>query len=81
LWLRRGRTPRPVSRPSKNYAQTRKIYKRKYLRTEEEVVEKRPVAKEEVRIRKDVVEDTETVEEDVRREGVDVDEGATGRTS
>ena len=35
--------------------------------TEEEVVvEKRTVAKEEVRIRKDVVEDTEVVEEDVR---------------
>jgi len=43
--------------------------------TEEEVVvEKRPVAKEEIRIRKDVVEDTETVEEDVRREEVDVDD-------
>ncbi len=42
--------------------------------TEEEVVvEKRPVAKEEVRIRKDVVEDTEVVEEDVRREEVEVD--------
>jgi uncharacterized protein (TIGR02271 family) len=43
--------------------------------TEEEVVvEKRPVAKEEVRIRKDAVEDTETVEEDVRREEVEVDD-------
>ncbi len=43
--------------------------------TEEEVVvEKRPVAKEEVRIRKDVVEDTEVVEEDVRKEEVDVDD-------
>jgi uncharacterized protein (TIGR02271 family) len=43
--------------------------------TEEEVVvEKRPVAKEEIRIRKDVVEDTETVEEDVRREEVDVED-------
>jgi uncharacterized protein (TIGR02271 family) len=43
--------------------------------TEEEVVvEKRPVAKEEIRIRKDVVEDTEVVEEDVRREEVDVDD-------
>ena len=49
--------------------------------TEEEVVvEKRPVAKEEVRIRKDAVEDTEVVEEDVRREEIDVDEGTTGRT-
>ena len=41
---------------------------------EEAVVEKRPVAKEEVRIRKDVVEGTETVEEDVRREEVEVDD-------
>ena len=41
---------------------------------EEAVVEKWPVAKEEVRIRKDVVEDTETVEEDVRREEVEVDD-------
>ena len=37
------------------------------------VVEKRPVAKEEIRVRKDVIEDTETVEEDVRREEVDID--------
>jgi uncharacterized protein (TIGR02271 family) len=43
--------------------------------TEEEVVvEKRPVAKEEIRIRKDVVEDVEVVEEDVRREEVDIDD-------
>jgi uncharacterized protein (TIGR02271 family) len=43
--------------------------------TEEEVVvEKRPVAKEEVRIRKDTVEDTEVVEEDVRREEIEVDD-------
>ena len=43
--------------------------------TEEEVVvEKRAVAKEEVRIRKNVVEDTETVEEDVRREEVEVED-------
>jgi uncharacterized protein (TIGR02271 family) len=49
--------------------------------TEEEVVvEKRPVAKEEVRIRKDVVEDTEVLEEDVRREEVDVDDATTRRT-
>jgi len=49
--------------------------------TEEEVVvEKRPVAKEEIRIRKDVVEDTEVVEEDVRREEIDIDdEGARHR--
>jgi len=43
------------------------------LTEEEVVVEKRPVAKEEIRVRKDVVEDTETVEEDVRREEVDID--------
>ena len=49
--------------------------------TEEEVVtEKRPAAKEEVRVRKDVVEDTEVVEDDVRREEVDVDDESTGRT-
>jgi uncharacterized protein (TIGR02271 family) len=43
--------------------------------TEEEVVvDKKAVAKEEVRIRKDVVEDTEVVEEDVRREEVDVED-------
>ena len=49
--------------------------------TEEEVVvDKRAVAKEEVRIRKDVVEDTEVVEDDVRREEIDV-EDATERGS
>jgi uncharacterized protein (TIGR02271 family) len=49
--------------------------------TEEEVVvDKRAVAKEEVRLRKDVVEDTEVVEEDVRREEIDV-EDATKRGS
>jgi uncharacterized protein (TIGR02271 family) len=43
--------------------------------TEEEVVvDKRAVAKEEVRLRKDVVEDTEIVEEDVRREEVEVED-------
>ena len=47
---------------------------------EEVVVEKRPVAKEEIRIRKDVVEDTEVVEEDVRREEVEIDDQTTGRT-
>lgn len=47
--------------------------------TEEEVVvEKRPVAKEEVRIRKEVVEDEEVVEEDVRREEVDVEDNTRG---
>jgi uncharacterized protein (TIGR02271 family) len=49
--------------------------------TEEEVVvDKRAVAKEEIRVRKDVVEDTEVVEEDVRREEVEV-EDATERGS
>jgi uncharacterized protein (TIGR02271 family) len=48
--------------------------------TEEEVVvEKRPVAKEEIRIRKDVVEDTEVVEEDVRREEIDIDDATERR--
>jgi uncharacterized protein (TIGR02271 family) len=43
--------------------------------TEEEVVtEKRPMAKEEIRLRKDVVEDEEIVEEDVRKEEVDVED-------
>ena len=43
--------------------------------TEEEVVvEKHPVAKEEIRIRKDVAQEEEIVEEDVRREEVDVDD-------
>ena len=50
------------------------------LTEEEVVVEKHPVAKEEIRIRKDVVEDTEVVEEDVRREEVDIDDQTTGRT-
>src|SRR5215213_1474848 len=48
--------------------------------TEEEVVvERRPAAKEEVRIRKDVVEDTEVVEEDVRREEVEVEDATERR--
>ena len=43
--------------------------------TEEEVVvDKRAVAKEEVRLRKDTVEDTEVVEEDVRREEIEVED-------
>jgi uncharacterized protein (TIGR02271 family) len=46
---------------------------------EEVVVEKRPVAKEEIRIRKDVVEDTEVVEEDVRREEVEIDDATERR--
>jgi uncharacterized protein (TIGR02271 family) len=44
------------------------------LTEEEVVVEKRPVAKEEVRIRKDVVEETQIVEEDVRKEEIEVDD-------
>ena len=48
--------------------------------TEEEVVvEKRPVAKEEIRIRKDVVEDTEVIEEDVRRKEADVEDDTERR--
>ncbi len=43
-------------------------------------MEKRPVAKEEVRIRKDVVEDTEVVEEDVRREEVEVEDETERRS-
>jgi uncharacterized protein (TIGR02271 family) len=50
------------------------------LTEEEVVVEKRPVAKEEIRIRKDVVEDTEVLEEDVRKEEIDIDDQTTGRT-
>ena len=49
------------------------------LTEEEVVVEKRPVAKEEIRIRKDVVEDTEVVEENVRREEVDIDDATERR--
>ncbi len=48
--------------------------------TEEEVVvEKQPVAKEEVRIRKDVVEDEEVVEDEVRKEEIDVDDESERR--
>ena len=43
-------------------------------------MEKRPVAKEEIRIRKDVVEDTEVVEEDVRREEVEVEDETERRS-
>jgi uncharacterized protein (TIGR02271 family) len=50
--------------------------------TEEEVVvDKRAVAKEEVRLRKDVVEGTEVVEEDVRREEIDVEDATTRRNA
>jgi uncharacterized protein (TIGR02271 family) len=48
--------------------------------TEEDVVvDKRAVAKEEVRVRKDVVEETEVVEEDVRREEVEVEDDTERR--
>ena len=48
--------------------------------TEEEViVDKRAVAKEEVRLRKNVVEGTEVVEEDVRREEIDVEDDTERR--
>jgi len=46
---------------------------------EEVVVQKRTVAKEEIRVRKDVVEDTETVEEDIRKEEVEVEDGTRRR--
>ena len=49
------------------------------LTEEEVVVEKRAVAKEEVRVRKDVVEETEVVEEDVRREEVEVEDDTERR--
>ena len=41
---------------------------------EEVVVEKRPVAKEEIHLRKEVVEEEEVVERDVRKEEVDIDD-------
>jgi uncharacterized protein (TIGR02271 family) len=41
---------------------------------EEVVVEKRPVAKEEIRLRKEVVQDEEVVERDVCKEEVDIDD-------
>jgi uncharacterized protein (TIGR02271 family) len=43
---------------------------------EEVVVEKRPVAKEEIRLRKEVIEEEEVVERDVRKEEVDIDDEA-----
>ena len=49
------------------------------LTEEEVVVEKRPVAKEEIRLRKEVVEDVEVVEADVRREEIDVEDTSTTR--
>lgn len=43
------------------------------LTEEEVIVEKRPVAKEEVVITKEQVEDTDTIEEDLRKERIDVE--------
>ena len=42
-------------------------------------MEKRPVAKEEIRNRKDVVEDPVVVEEDVRREEIGVEDETVQR--
>ncbi len=47
--------------------------------TEEVVVEKRPVVKEEIRIRKDVVHEEEVIEADVRKEEIDIDDQTTPR--
>ncbi len=47
--------------------------------TEEVVVEKRPVVKEEIRIRKDVVHQEEVIEADVRKEEIDIDDQTTQR--
>jgi uncharacterized protein (TIGR02271 family) len=48
--------------------------------TEEEVVvDKRAVAKEEIRVRKDVVHEQQIVEEDVRREEVDIEDDTRWR--
>jgi uncharacterized protein (TIGR02271 family) len=41
---------------------------------DEVVVQKKPVAKEEIRVRKDVVHERQIVEEDVRREEVDIED-------
>jgi uncharacterized protein (TIGR02271 family) len=41
---------------------------------EEVVVQKKPVAKDEIRVRKDVVHERQIVEEDVRREEVDIED-------
>src|ERR671911_2266389 len=41
---------------------------------DEVVVQKKPVAKEEIRVRKDVVHEQQIVEEDVRREEVDIED-------
>jgi uncharacterized protein (TIGR02271 family) len=46
---------------------------------DEVVVQKKPVAKEEIRIRKDVVHEQQIVEEDVRREEVDIEDDTRHR--
>jgi uncharacterized protein (TIGR02271 family) len=46
---------------------------------DEVVVQKKPVAKEEIRIRKDVVHERQIVEEDVRREEVDIEDDTRQR--
>jgi uncharacterized protein (TIGR02271 family) len=46
---------------------------------DEVVVQKKPVAKEEIRIRKDVVHERQIVEEDVRREEVDIEDDTRRR--
>jgi uncharacterized protein (TIGR02271 family) len=46
---------------------------------DEVVVQKKPVAKEEIRVRKDVVHERQIVEEDVRREEVDIEDDTRHR--
>ena len=46
---------------------------------DEIVVQKKPVAKEEIRVRKDVVSDRQIVEEDVRREEVEIEDDTRPR--
>jgi uncharacterized protein (TIGR02271 family) len=46
---------------------------------EEVVVQKKPVAKEEIRVRKDVVHERQIVEEDVRREEVEIEDDTRRR--
>jgi uncharacterized protein (TIGR02271 family) len=46
---------------------------------DEVMVQKKPVAKEEIRIRKDVVHERQIVEDDVRREEVDIEDDTSQR--
>src|ERR671921_1117407 len=46
---------------------------------DEGVVQKKPVAKEEIRVRKDVVHERQIVEEDVRREELDIEDDTRQR--